>query len=541
MHRPAGVAVLLLVTLTSVTWAQSDTLWQYTSPSKIVSRRLQQGSPQLLIISEDHVVALDRSSGAVVWDVRHAVPVAFVSDDTLGLNIVAAGASMTAVDYRTGKAVWARSDFPDLDSSYVLLPDDGKMAFVQSGTSLWAFDPATGTAAWNSLAALPGAVVRDFVLLKESGVVLLFLDGPGAKGSLAALSRASGALLWRQDSLFSDAPGFRVHGAISSLKNYQLLTARHDSVLVVYVTPDGPVRLDPGTGAVRWRGTALRGRKVSGLDQGYMRMCLCAGSLIVPLGRGAAALDPETGALRWEISLPDKPTAARAQPPGLMLFGLGVFKSFVVLVDSTSGTSRWKLGLSEQDLVLRRRDSLLVAHGGQLLAIDAATGSQRIVAKVDFEDGEHPQGLTPGTDGGYLLASRQNLAAVGPEGLIYQRFYRAPGPGILSTTGRRTGRAQVSPRVFYALTDEPDASGEKYYSVVAVNTADGAEVQRLRVQGRDPAYELDGRLGHIFLVVDKRLVVARTFGLPKDLLPTTLEASAGGVAADSTAEEGESP
>ena len=543
-RRLVRVAALFLVALTSRTQAQSDTLWQYSSPSKIVSRRLQEGSPQLLVISEDHVVALDPGNGSVVWDVPHSIPVSFVSDDTLGHNLVGAGTSITAVDYRTGKQLWARSGFPHLDSSYVLLPDDGKMALLQSGSSLWAFDPATGAAAWNSLEAMPGSVVRDFVLLRESGLVLLFLEGPGGKGSLAAVSRDSGTTRWYRDGLFSEAPAFRTRNGVSSLKNYQLLATRHDSLLVVYVTTDGPVRLDVVTGVIRWRSAVLRGRKVAGVAQDYMPMCLCAGSILVPVDRGVVALDPETGALRWEAPLPDKPTAARRRPQGLLLFGLGVLKSYATLLDSASGAPRWKLGLSDVDKVLLDRDSLLAAHDEKLLAIEIATGSQRILAKVEFGDHEQPRMLAPRPGGGYLLVSRQNLAAVGPEGLLYQRFYRAPpqsfGERLIATSIRRKGRAQLTPSVFYSLTDTPDASGVKYYSVVAVGTADGAELRRLPVQSRDPDYVLDSWSGKIFLIVDNRRVVARTFALPKELIPSGRDEDTG-AAADSAAFATESP
>jgi outer membrane protein assembly factor BamB len=517
--------------------AQRDTIWQYTSAADIDWIRVQKFRPHVIVVTPDQVTALETRSGAVAWRAQYAGDLRFVSDPREGPLYVASGRTLLAVDPMTGTELWKRQALPELARSYVQIPNPGMPLLLQDSSGVQAISVQTGVTLWD-LHGLTGAGrPTDYFTMDSLRLMVLFLQGPTGTTSLMGLSIDSGTVRWQRDDLFTRKPSYRSKRGLSRLKDFQLATVG-DSAFVLYLTADGPSLIDARNGRTIWQGSALAGRNLAPIDDGYMRMCHCMQHLLVPFERGLAALDPASGALQWETELPDAPTSVYPARAGVLLSGVERTTTFVMLLDSAGGRPLWgPVPLGANSRILWSADTVVAVQGKKLVTIPVSTGSVTEMARIKFKDRESPQQLQPRPGGGYVLVARQNLLGLSNDGaVLYNRYYPAPGPSfgdqLIGGTSRK-GFALTTRQMYYGLTEAPSDDGGHTFSIVATSLGDGTEYSRVVVNARDPIYEIDTRLGYVFMVSKKRDLTARDLHVPPGMLKPS--ATTGPAAADSTA------
>lgn len=482
-----GIGIALAGTESSPTNAQqlppADTAWRYTAPSKIEYLRECADAEQVLT-TKDALVAIDASTGASLWQLDKLPSVG------AGLSWGPCGAA-TGLSYRKDRIV--------------------------------AFDLVSGRQLWDGTALPAFQEIRGYFRLDDDDVLLIFLRTASTDRSLAAVQLSTGAMLWQRDDLFAQSPKFAGTAGVSDIAEYQTLIADTDTTLIVYLSPDGPMRLDRRTGATLWRADALAGRRVPSVPE-HARMVLADSVLVIPRDKGLVALDARDGRVLWEtaVPFPTKVTRLLPKPYGLLV---RAGRAYLTLLDPATGESRWPAPLAiETDGVAYTvvDDRYYVVAKDRLLVAALATGDTIGLATLPFGGGEHAE-LLFSTDAGLMIASRQNLFVTDFEGNVaYHRYYKAPGAsffekvsgalsGSFGVFGARFGAATFRSEYAYFLTEEPDSADRTGYNVVRVALEDGREAGRIWFRERSPAYRPDTARDQILFQENEKTLVALRF------------------------------
>lgn len=464
----------------------SDVAWRYHAASDV--KRLREcASAELLITTKDALIAIDATTGTVLWELADL--------PDLGPGLFWDCRAATGLSYRKDRIV--------------------------------AFDLLSGERQWDASALPPFQEIRGYVVLTRSDMLLLFLRTPASDRSLAALRLSTGELLWRRDDAFHDRPAFSGRGGVSDISEYQVFITDTDTTLIVYVSSDGPIRLDSRSGLTLWTGAALAGRRVPSVRE-YAAMRVFDSTLIIPHDKGLMALDTHDGNVLWDIPnfLPMHATRLAAVATGVLVRG---GRSYVTVLDPQTGISRWPqpLTLATDGVAyeIAGYRYFLVSHD-RLMAVDLASGDTTALTDLAFRDGEHAQ-LMVALGDDLLVASRQNLFRVDYQGAVrYHRFYRAPGAKFFEKLGGISPGAHFGSAAFqgdygFFVTNAPDSSGRTGNSLVRVLLDGGTEAGRVWFRERAPKYWPDAARDQLLMLEDRRTLAAARFPAAQHTLPVS--------------------
>ncbi len=530
--------------------APSDTLWRYTAPAKIRGMRVD-AAGNLVIATDTLVVALNQDSGAAVWTYRVSGEPSVFRTVLDSYFLVGCGPTAAALDPVTGSVVWRRTDLPDLELSSFGTSRQDPYAVLQTRDDFAVLDMRTGATMWNSGALPQGTVVREYFRLSDSDLLLLIARTDASDVSAFGATLDSGRVLWRNDALFKAKPQFKRAGSVEYLASgVQYSTLFPDSTLFLYVSADGPMRMDPRTGAVRWQAAELAGAPVPGWDEGFPTARMLDSLVLVCSDRRLVALDAATGRVRWRTTrdFRDQPTWLRADSIGILVGGLGRNKSFLCALEPLTGQPAWPnpIELKASAIGLAKRDTVYLSDDSRFTAIARATGTPRLLTTIDFQGAEEPTRIDTLEGGGFILSSRQNIARVDDDGRVaYRRFYKAPGASFwekLATSAlllganvasysltpaggwapmfvsnpvlsARYGQISRAQDFFYIFTASPDSVGQEGFSLVLLDRRDGRELGRMWFAERSPDYTLDPVTGSVYVLEDDTRIVSRRFRL----------------------------
>ncbi len=452
---------------------ESPALWRYTSASEINFHS-----------SADLPRPRDRTSAA--------------GDAYDRLLLVGTKTELAGVDPVTGAVVWTRKDLADLKGVSLDVAWNTGFAIITRRDTMEIIDLRTGLKRWDS-GSLSFLAARGWLPSPAADTAMLILGRTaGSASTLMAVDVASGKMRWRQDSAFRVEPKVFESGGVSYLFGNQSPFVDSDTTFVLYLSTDGPIRLDSRTGRVLWRGTTLGAAKLPLPTDGYASIVEQLGVLFVPSGDSLLALHGNDGTAAWPAAHRFKNHVFRIvpTPKGLLVRGYEWFD----LLNPATGVSLWRapVALKNATWDIRRGDTDYVAGDKRVVAINLADGTVRTIATVDFKGGERPTNFTVWKQG-LILNSWHNLALVDRQGTVrYQREYPSPklsfgealrnsaaGSDIMRPTTRWVGS-----RIFF-YTGAKDEQGREGFSVVEVDPADGREVGRLWFNERMPSYRLD--------------------------------------------------
>jgi len=253
---------------------ESPALWRYTSPGTInfyfstaiprahdVTSRSGDAYERLLLVgSKTELAGVNASTGAVQWSRKDLADIKNVSLDIAwnsGFGVVSHHDTMEVLDLRTGLKRW----------------DSGSLSFVAARG--WLPSPGLDTA------------------------ILMLGRTANSATTLMAVDLATGHVRWRQDSAFTVEPKVFETSGVPYLLGHQSPIADSDTSLVLYISTDGPIRLDTRTGRVLWRGMALRGAKLPLPKDGYAAIHEQHGVDFFPSGDSLLAFRANDGASAW--------------------------------------------------------------------------------------------------------------------------------------------------------------------------------------------------------------------------------------------------
>jgi outer membrane protein assembly factor BamB len=492
--------------------AQTVPAWRY-QPHADVQVFEVGGTGAVLAFSDSGLVALSPGDGHVLWNRPRAT--GFWPLGHSDLVLVATPDDASAIELESGQARWSFDKFPPLTST--------------GGTSV---------------------VQRNLVLL----------TGMNASGGVTvlAVSLDSGVVRWRQDSLFSRVPDLARKGKDIQLRAGQPILLDSDTTMVIFPTRGGVMRIHTGSGRLIWRNESLSDEKPLPVQQGYAPMIAAGGQVLVPYDKKLIALRSADGSVLWHHleNFPGAPAQIVPTARGLLVRGYHRhthpsehLRAFVDLLDPSDGRSVWPKplrDLNDASAMLVRGDTAYVASRGKLFTIDIASGALSESARFKFKGGGDTPWIIEAQDSELLLVSNQNLVCLAAGGQPrYELYYSAPGASLLAKVlssaliiGLHTAAGQVAQsngyqyypigvsnpvldaryhatvtaaRYVHMLTGGADSTGQKGFSVVRLDKVTGKENGRVWVNDRSPEYVLDPASGTVYLLRDKRELVALRF------------------------------
>ncbi|MDH5284469.1 MAG: PQQ-like beta-propeller repeat protein, partial [Gemmatimonadota bacterium] len=428
IRRTAVLAALGAALVAGDVGAQSDTLWRKSVSGSVRYMSLDEQG-HLLVVNEDGITALDPDSGSRVWRYPIRQPVRVQRQTSTGHLLVGAERTLAALDLMTGQPVWRRDDLPDLGKTWVDTDRRDSVLILQTRNGFAVLDLVTGATRWDSTALPQGTVVREFFRLRSLNLLFLLAKTPTNPVTFMGVNLDSGVVLWSDPAMFRSEVKFkRTEGVEYAVVHSPLALA--DSTMVLYFSTEGPIRVDPRTGAVLWRSEALAGAPVPTSRDGYARSLELDSLLIVPSRKTLVAIDLATGLARWATQgeFPDQPAWLRAGTGAIVTGNSGTGSPFVAVVGLDGVRRRpteWRLEPGARALLLN--DTAYVTNAGQLYALSLETGLERKLASTGFKGDEKPLDIDSLADGGLLLMGRQNLTRINLDGtVVYHRYYPAP-------------------------------------------------------------------------------------------------------------------
>lgn len=516
-----GAATILLLALGATPPVKAEQLWTLTTPKTIVFQRLT----------------------------------------PLGSLLVSTEENLMGVDAATGKTLWTRSDVQKLkecnydeiaNTSYGLIEFGEGVGGTQRRIEV--IDLTTGEKKWDS-AELPMNSSQGQVQVPQKGMLVMCgMPKKGKKPVLVGVGADDGALKWQQDAVFTKPLNLmEVKGSGKLFKRYSIDGNQNpvfdsENTMIVYLTAEGPVKLDVSTGNKLWT-APIKAKTLPALSAGYTPMLLDNGVVYVPYDKSLQAVDANTGALLWtkDRDFKSKVTQMQVTPMGLLVRGApGVNekgelegKPFLDLLDPKTGLSVWKKpfkDLEDATTFDLRGDKLYIAADGELFAVNLADGAPTSVTKFKFKGNEVPTRLEV-VESDYVLSSSQNVMRLDPSGTIkFHTFHSAPGQSaflkIVSTAAIMTmnaaSAAQAHANAYstgssqqYTLYGNPElsrrfkastnanayvsmltggleADGQKGVGLVKVEKSSGSDAAKVVLGDKTPEYEMDAIDGRVF-------------------------------------------
>ena len=548
------VLITLLASLTAPVSAQDTSIWEYNSGNEDIGHFEIVPSGALFLSQEDRVRMLEPDTGAMIWertDIRDCEPED--EDGTIRCRYLNEGGTRFSTIPGTDYGLF------EVDFRGVSRVSD-RYAVV---------DLSTGETIWDSR-LLGIERTRGFLYISRLNQFLLGGETPNDQGLVLAVNASDGGVLWQQDIDYLDrfkfigAPtdtqvlaygkldnGSRVLVAMAlpdgteqwrmngflqeDARNRNALLEMHaDGTSTVYMTKDGPFRLNLTTGEAIWR--------VTNWDEdpplrGAARMIAGQELLFVPNGRHVRALHLADGSTAWQTRerFDDDPVDMRLLPEGLLIRS----EEFALLDDET-GESLWPRRAGEFDEtapIQLEPGAVYVADEEEFWHIDLATGNVERLAEYDFEN-ERP-GELEANEESLLLMSRQNLLRITRAGNIqFHTYLKAPGGGLLGglsralrvaaavsysadgivcdecdvmNRNRRYGALAVETFASYFIYTDEALAARDGFSLVRLDKVSGSETGRLWLDERNPNYVIDEVTETVFFQADDSLLTALRF------------------------------
>jgi outer membrane protein assembly factor BamB len=476
----------------------------------------------LLAASSSVARAQALPAGDTAWRYKAASDMHFMRQCPATELLISTDKALVALDATTGAELWQLSGLPSMDAGLYWGSCEASTGLSYRKNEIIAFDLGSGRRLWDGSALPPFQEIRGYVSLSSRDLLLLFLRTSTSDRALAAVQLSTGTLRWQRDDLFAESPRFTARSGVSDISEFQAVITDTDTTLILYVSADGPLRLDSRSGATLWKGESL-GPRVPSLGD-FAAMRVVDSVLVIPRGNGLVALDQRDGHRLWEQAtlLPAHATRLVPVDAGLLV---RAGRAFVTIVVPTTGAVPWDRPLTVStdgvayEIVGERY--YVVTHD-RLVVADLATGDTTGLLDLVFDDGEHADAMFEVEDG-ILIASRQNLFRVDfPGASRYHRFFKAPGAtffeklggaltGNIGVFGARLGAAQLRSEYAYFLTTTPDSAGRVGNSLVRVDLRNGAEAGRLWFRERAPKFRADPARDQVLVFEDARTLVAVRF------------------------------
>jgi outer membrane protein assembly factor BamB len=497
-----------------------------------------------------------------LWTLTTTREIVFQRLTPIGSLLVSTEDGLMGVDAASGKTLWTRSDVQKLkecnydeiaNTSYGLIELGEGVGGTQRRIEV--IDLTTGAKKWDSGELPMNSSQGQLQVAHQGMMVMCGLPKKGKKPVVVAVSADDGTLKWQQDEIFTKPLNLiEVKGSGKLFKRYSIEGNQNpvfdtENSMIVYLTIEGPVKLDLTTGAKLWT-APIKSKSLPALKDGYAQMLLGDGALFVPYGKSLQAVDVNTGALLWAKDRDFKSRISQMQvtPQGLVVRGSPTFddkgkldgKPFLDLLDPKTGLSLWKKpfkDLEDATTFDLRGDKLYIAADGELFAVNLADGASTAVTKFKFKGKEVPGSLEV-VDGDYVLCSSQNVMRLGPDGTIkYHTFHSAPGASgfmkIVSTAAimtinaasaaqahsnawnnpgttykytlygnpelsRRFKASQNANAYVSMLTGGVEADGRKGVGLIKVEKASGTDAAKVVLGDKTPEYEMDPIDGRVF-------------------------------------------
>ena len=419
------------------------------------------------------------------------------------LLVVGTKTELVGVNASTGAVLWSRKDRADINGAAVTIAWGSGFGIISGHDTLEVFDLRTGGKRWDS-GSLSVIAARGWLPSPGTDTAIVLLGRTAnSPTTLMAVDLATGRVRWRQDSVFTAEPKVFETSGVPYLLGHQSPTTDSDTSFLLYISTDGPIRLDARTGRVLWRGSALRGAKLPLPHDGYASIVQRHGVVFIPSGDSLLALRASDGGSAWPAARKFKNKVFRIVPTkrGLLVRGYEWFD----LLDPATGKSLWRTPVETKNSTMDvlRGDTDYVVDDKRLVAIGLGDGTVRSIAEVDFKEHERATGLTVWKSG-IILNSWHNLMAVDRQGKVhYQREYPSPKTSFgelvnpLVTDVMRPSTRWAGSHIFF-FTGAPDEHSREGFSIVEVDPSDGHEAGRLWFNGRVPSYAIDNEIGETF-------------------------------------------
>jgi outer membrane protein assembly factor BamB len=520
-------------------------------------------------------VVAPRARAEQLWTLTTPKNIVFQRVTPLGSLLVSTDDGLMGVEAVTGKTMWTRSDIQKLKecnydeisgTSYGLVEIGEGVGGMQRRIEV--IDLTTGEKKWDS-ADLPMNSSQGQMQVPQKGMLVMCgVAKKGKKPVLVAVGADDGALKWQQDAVFTKPLNvLEVKGSGKLFKRYSIHGNQEpvfdtENTMIVYLTAEGPVKLDLATGNKLWT-SPIKAKTLPALSMGYAPMLLESGVVYVPYDKSLQAVDAKTGALIWtkDHDFKSHVTQMQLTPAGLVVRGApGVDakgkpdgKPFLDLLDPKTGLSVWKKpfkDLEDATTFDLNGDKLYIAADGELFAVNLADGTSSGVAKYKFKGKEAPSSLQV-VEGDYVLSSSQNVMRLDPSGNVkYHSYYPAPGQSgwikVLTTAvvmsanvvsaahahdmamqnpgetytyklygnpelSRRFKASQNADAFVSILSDGLEADGQKGVGLVKVDKATGEAAARVVLGDKTPEYELDPIDGRLFFKKSDTQIICYKF------------------------------
>lgn len=479
----------------------------------------------------------------------------------LGSLLVSHANGLSCVDPSTGKPLWDRPELKKFkECNYDELENTPYGLFEMSegigGSKRYVevVDLQTGKKKWDSSELPITSSQGEFQAPQQRLLVIFGIGKRGGKPMTIAVDTETGELKWQQERLFEKMLNlYEVKGSGKMIKRMSIAGNQpavfpDSKSMIVWLTEDGPTKIDLATGNKLWVCSALKGKKVPGQNSGYMAMRILDGVLYVPFEKSLQAVDLNTGALLWtkEKDFRGRPVQIAMTPAGLVVRGATFVddegkakgKPFIDVLTPRTGESAWKKPFKDLEDATSfdiRGDKVYICADGELHEIALADGTDRPLAKFKFKEHEVPSSLEL-MDDGFLLTSNQTLLGLDSGGKErFRSYFEAPsysgwvklGVGLLTaavnaasassaydraartgqdqtyylsanpTLGKRFRASTDAQDFMYILTSVPEG-GKKKAGLVKVSKHDGKVVSTVQLGDKTPEYETDSVEGVIY-------------------------------------------
>lgn len=385
----------------------------------------------------------------------------------LGDLLVTTPKSIIALDTETGAVKWQREDLHPKETGLTMLPLTPS-AIVRDGSDLTVVNLETGETRWN-MSSLPVEKIHGFLPVPQIGALLVFGEADGSDKAIALVDLATGETRWLQTSILKKKPDTECYS--TSERKYvkcpmfapqQQTMLRHQRPvvhgdgIVFYVSKDGLIKVEAGTGRLMWKVKKLEGKSPPMRGKGYAPYVVADDVIFVPYDRKLVAVNHANGSVAWHHDKKFKSHIRQMEMSieGLVLMGYKDAEEYTepqmdgskvekvdpardffmdVLVPE-SGISSWEDPLEDMDMPLPflvDEDYAFVPRSKDVILVDLQQGQYTQFAKLHLEDDELPTHVER-VGSNYLVASPQNMVLLKSRGgLRYHTYYEAPGASFL--------------------------------------------------------------------------------------------------------------